>query len=196
MGLTTGSIRASWFSTKSVIITLVFLGLLATNVMTLASSKVYDALFGVLESVASASMLQNSKAVQQRKMTKTLHERGKRIKAMYAKNKKAVANAGQLSGNISKRIMKNISLNLSAIPAESIPVVGVVTVIGITAMDIADACANMRDMDEMMSVLDSSEHSAYTTKVCGMKVPSVDHRSAWDSFKEKLGGTISVIIDD
>ena len=196
MGLTTGSIRASWFSTKSVIITLVFIGLLATNVMTLASSKVYDALFGVLESVASASTLQNSKAVQQRKMTKTLHERGKRIKAMYAKNKKAIANAGQLSGNISRRIMKNIGLNLSAIPAESIPVVGVVTVIGITAMDIADACANMRDMDEMMSVLDSTGYSRYTTKVCGMKVPGMDHRSEWDSFKEKLGGTISVLIDD
>lgn len=51
------------------------------------------------------------------------------------------------------------------------PVAGIAVVIGITAMDLYDACEDMKDMDQLMSLVSMSD-DLDTDKVCGLKFPT------------------------
>lgn len=62
--------------------------------------------------------------------------------------------------------------NVGAIPVESIPLIGIATTIGVTAMDLKDACDTMTGLDELSVSLGLDDIDPETTKVFGKEVPT------------------------
>jgi len=90
-----------------------------------------------------------------------------RLTQAKIKNKKTVH---KMANKIRSRTLRNISVNVSSIPAGSVPLIGAGVVIGVTAMDINDACNSMKDMDSIFSILEIEDNTEDTQKVCGYNV--------------------------
>ncbi len=130
--------------------------LFTSNAFTLFNADAYNALYAALARFIPLSWQKNSHANK-------LAHRTKALKKIKAKTKK-------VSLRISKRTLRNISANLAAIPAESIPAVGIGVVVAITAMDLHDACSDLKDMDELALTVGVDNNKADTQKVCGFDI--------------------------
>ena len=98
-------------------------------------------------------------------------------KALQVTNKaqieKSFAQAGtakSVSARLATRSAANAARNLSSVPAETIPVVGTAIVLGVTFWDLKDACATLKDLNELNRAFD--HQPVNHTEVCGMKVPT------------------------
>jgi hypothetical protein len=89
-----------------------------------------------------------------------------------------------MSPILQSRLATGVSRNLAAIPAESIPYVGVAVILAVTAADLKDACDTMKDFNTLLVQLgDGVTAPAF----CGSKVPSKDE--VWSSVKMNAKGT-------
>jgi len=98
----------------------------------------------------------------------------KKNKKLAAKQAKSAANKkliGDLSEKIARRTNRNAARNIISMPAESLPWIGLTTVLGVTALEIYDACATMQDMKEINQILGTSAAVDVDT-TCGMEVPT------------------------
>ena len=138
---------------------LIIIGLLTSNGKILFSASFYGALYGSLFDVVPFQWHKNS-----------LHEKwstnNAQLKSIETKTKK-------IANRVSKRTIRNITTNLAAVPAESIPFLGMATILAITAMDLKGACDDMKDMDELKGIFSTSDGEK-ADKVCGLRVPSKD----------------------
>jgi len=117
---------------------LAVLALLATNVLAFASS----AFIGAVSSVAALAGLKTAQARQ------------------ATARREAVKRIGQ-------RTARGAARSLGGTVAQSLPFVGVASVVGITAWEIADACATMQDLAALApDSVDDPE------KVCGLTPPT------------------------
>ena len=66
--------------------------------------------------------------------------------------------------------MRNATRNSSSVLAESIPYLGVAVVLGVTALDLHDACQTLKDMNELNAAFEQAQEDP--SKVCGLKVPN------------------------
>jgi len=124
---------------------LAVLALLATNVLAFASS----AFIGAVSSVAALAGL---KTAQARQAAARATE--------AAARREAVKRIGQ-------RTARGAARSLGGTVAQSLPFVGVASVVGITAWEIADACATMQDLAALApDSVDDPE------KVCGLTPPT------------------------
>ncbi len=133
------------------------IGLLLSNGLALFNANFYDALYSALARFAPAYWKSNSPS-------KKLATRTATLKKIKTKTK-------VISKRISKRTLRNISANIAAIPAEAIPAVGIGVIIAITAMDLYDACADLKDMDELSKAVGLNADTTDSNKVCGMSIP-------------------------
>ena len=76
----------------------------------------------------------------------------------------------KFSNRLATRSLVNATRNLSSIPAEAIPMVGIAVVIGVTAWDLYDACETLKDLNELNTAFGHQQEDS--SKVCGMKVPT------------------------
>lgn len=141
---------------KKLIVPSLLITLLISNGLTLFNSQFYGALFSALSHLVPNSWQKNSPA-------KSLSNKTKTIKKIKSKTK-------VITRRVAKRTVRNISANIAAIPAESIPAVGVGIVIAITAMDLHDACEDLKDMDELSSLMNFENDNKETSKICGMSI--------------------------
>lgn len=74
-----------------------------------------------------------------------------------------------VSRRILKRTVANVSANVAAIPAESIPVVGIAVIVATTTLDIVAACKDMKDLNELRKSF-SLTTEVDEERVCGMKL--------------------------
>ncbi len=130
--------------------------LLISNALTLFNINAYNTLYAALARFIPLSWKKNSPAHKLSARTHTL--------------KKFKAKTQTISRRISQRTLRNISANLAAIPAESIPVVGAGVIVAITAMDLHDACADLKDMDELTTSMGLTHTNPETQKVCGFEL--------------------------
>ena len=79
-------------------------------------------------------------------------------------SQRTVASAG--AERIKRRSAYQATRSLSAIPAESIPVVGVATIIATTAWDFNDACRTIHDMSEIQQSLGQETDESFAELVC------------------------------
>ena len=133
------------------------ISLIISNGLTLFNANFYDALFSALAQLAPLHWKKNSKSVKL-KQQKTL------VKNLKSKTK-------TITQRVAKRTSRNIAANIAAIPGESIPVVGIGIVIAITAMDLHDACEDLKDMDELSKLVGFDSNKNQTNKICGMEIP-------------------------
>ena len=86
----------------------------------------------------------------------------------------------KIASNISKRTARGATRNVLTMPAEALPFAGVAVVVGITALEIKDACDTMRDLDKLNQLIGDNASGAKApgektsvSKVCGIAIPSV-----------------------
>lgn len=71
---------------------------------------------------------------------------------------------------IQKRIQKNITRNVVALPSEGVPAVSFGVGVLVTAMDIYDACETMKDFNSVLVAM--GEDVVTDQSVCGVNMPS------------------------
>lgn len=100
--------------------------------------------------------------------------------------KKVSSELDGVNGRITKmkpalqaRLAKGVSRNLAAIPAESIPYIGVGVILAVTAADLVDACETMKDFNSLLIQVGAGEKEP---DLCGSKVPSKEE--VWSKVKK------------
>ena len=71
--------------------------------------------------------------------------------------------------------------NVGSLPAEAIPFIGATVIVGVTALDVYDACETMKDMHELNAVFEPEQPiNQDVSQVCGTEVPSV--QTVWSTI--------------
>lgn len=178
----------------------IVIGLVGTNILTLTNSAVHDVLFGALSSLTPAKW-SNSPAKRHADLSKKYTEIKTENKNLKLASKRNIANKKKVSAiakRITTRTARNAAVNISSIPAEAIPYLGVGMVVAVTTMDIYDACESMKDISQMMNIMGSEVGKGEMVTVCGQKqkIPSLDAINAgivttklqYREMQGKLGG--------
>ncbi len=166
--------------TKRLIITLTFLALIASNILTLTSTAfnaVLSGLVGTALGLRTVSSMMHSKFASQDRALKEQQ-------STAVKRKAAIRKFGT---RLASRIKRVAAKSIAAIPAESIPLIGVAVLIADTGYELYAACESIRDLDELYTemgmageVPDDAVHS-----VCDPELP--DAGEVWDGAVEKSG---------
>ncbi len=95
---------------------------------------------------------------------------------------------------LTKRTARNISINAASVGAEAIPFAGAAIVVGVTAMDIKDACDTMKDLNTL-NVSDFGQEGVDHNKVCGMEYPKMEEiktglQKNWRSVYQTASNTL------
>ena len=109
--------------------------------------------------------------------------------------KVAVQKAVEVTANkIGKRSLKSATRNVSSMPGEAIPWLGTAVIVGVTALELYDLCATLKDMTELKRAFDPTlSSSEEELEVCAIKVPPKDvifaavkesPQKAWAQAKE------------
>lgn len=182
-----------WSKVKTWLIVSALFGLGSLNILSLVSETVHKTLFDGLKAALSSvaqeealsRLLRNSPTVKRKSdvttATKVLSEEREALsaskKALEFKHAELTrvsavrsATAQKISKRLVTRSLVNATRNSSSVFAESIPVFGVAIVLGVTALDLHDACETLKDMNELNATFQLDQEEV--TKVCGMKVPT------------------------
>ena len=89
-----------------------------------------------------------------------------------------------ISSRIARRLTRNVTMNVSSLALEAVPILGIATMIAVTAVDVNDACNTMDDMNQLLDALGEPPEQSATDEICGYrdKIPTVDE------LKEKISG--------
>lgn len=103
-----------------------------------------------------------------------LEKSNKELSANAAKLKQSLAASGtaarKFSGQLSRRVYRNVSRHVAGMPAVAIPYVGAGVTAAMTALDIRDGCEAMRELNEMNRMMQLDLESE--APVCAMQVGS------------------------
>jgi hypothetical protein len=170
--------------TKRLLLAFSFLTLVTTNILTLTSTAFNTAVSGLVGTALGvrtvSGMLQSKLAAQGQVI--------KRQKATSLKRKVATRKFGSRLTSRTKRVAAK---SLAAIPAESIPFIGVGVLIADTGYELYAACQSMRDLDELYSSLGVSGAVSDETSddaihdVCDPHLP--DAGEIWSGVVGKSG---------
>jgi hypothetical protein len=152
---------------KKIAVVSIFLGLIGLNILTLVNSAVYSAIYSVLDNMIPASWMAESLANKLNDKDKELKNTKSDLKAKEKKLRQMRAKVVGTRDRIKTRIAKNVSVNLASIPTEAIPVIGIASIVAVTAMDLKDACDTMTDLDDLSVTLGFEDVDPETIKVCG-----------------------------
>lgn len=95
------------------------------------------------------------------------------LETVMEKRTKAVKKYGK---RIVRRTATTTARSIASVPLESIPYVGVASILTITALEVKAACDNVKDVDELyssMNIEDSTSPDALS-KICNPTMPSID----------------------
>jgi hypothetical protein len=132
--------------TKRLLLTASFLALLTTNILTLTSTAFNAAVSGLMGTalgIRTVSSMMHSKIASQDNAIK-------KQAAVQAKRKAATRRFGTRLTTRTKRVAAK---SIAAIPAESIPFIGVAVLIADTGYELYAACETIRDLDQLYSDL-------------------------------------------
>ena len=161
---------ARWI--KRLLLAGLIVGLLASNVLTLTSSAFNAALSGALATVTGVrtvtGLMQSQLASQQRVITRQAAENAQR--------KAATRRFGTRLANRTKRVAAK---SLAAIPAESIPILGIGILIADTGYELYAACETLRDVNQLYLDLGVNDRVTDDSlqQVCNPDLP--DSEQVW-----------------
>ncbi|GCL61779.1 hypothetical protein [Pseudaquabacterium pictum] len=75
-----------------------------------------------------------------------------------------------IAASVNRRLAKGVARNTAAIPAESVPYVGIGVTLSVTALDIHDACQTMAEINDLLKLLNQGEERA---DFCATRLPTV-----------------------
>ena len=176
---------------KNIVFVLLIITLLVTNLASLLSWRAHEVMYSMLSKTVSVfgndtsqKVLFNSPKVQlELKAERRTKELSTQVAQFKTANEKLKTDLFELNKtmsshkfkaksailNIQKRIQKNITRNLVALPSESVPAVSLGVGMVVTAMDIYDACQTMKDFN---SVLVEMGEGKADQSVCDTNIPS------------------------
>jgi hypothetical protein len=132
--------------TKRILLTASFLALLTTNILALTSTAFNAAVSGLMGTalgIRTVSSMMHSKIASQVKVIK-------KQAAIQATRKAATKRFGT---RLASRIKRVAAKSIAAIPAESIPLIGVAVLIADTGYELYAACETVRDLDQLYGEL-------------------------------------------
>ncbi len=118
---------------------------------------------------------------QQRRTAESL---GTLQRAQAAQSTRAKA----IAASVNRRLAKGVARNTAAIPAESVPYVGIGVTLSVTALDIHDACQTMAEINDLLKLLNQGEERA---DFCATRLPTVAQvvqrlKTDWRSSMERV----------
>jgi hypothetical protein len=132
--------------TKRLILTLTFLALMATNILTLTNTAFNAALSGL---VGTALGIRTVTSMMQSKIT----SQDKAIKKHKATANNRKAATRKFGTRLSSRTKRVAAKSIAAIPAESIPFIEVAVLIADTGYELYAACETVKDLDQLWESL-------------------------------------------
>lgn len=178
-----------WKRIKNMLLFSSFLGLVSLNIATLVSDSLHTAAFNVLRSALvplGFELTDKHKGLEKRyEILKGSHNKlntdHKKLEASHteiskkhnmleiesARKAEAVQKA---SRRMADRSVVGATRNIASLPGESIPLIGTVLIVGVTAWDIHDFCENLKDLNKLNDVFKYQREDQ--TQVCGIKVPT------------------------
>lgn len=163
---------------KRIILTLVFLALVASNVLTLTHTAFNAALSGLLGTALGVSTvsgaLRSKVAAQNRAIT--------RHQAAAVKHKAATRRFGARLTNRTRRVAAE---SIAAIPGEAIPFLGISLLIAGTSYELYEACNSIRELDQLYADMGMDEEipDDVLRSVCNPSLP--DPAALWKQVIDK-----------
>jgi hypothetical protein len=154
--------------TKRLLLTASFLALITTNILTLTSTAFNAAVSGLMGTALGirtvSSMMQTKIASQDKAI--------KKHKATTIKRKAVTRKFGNRLASRTKRVAAK---SIAAIPAESIPFIGVAVLIADTGYELYAACETVRDLDQLYSDLGMTGETPVDVihSVCDPELPVI-----------------------
>ena len=158
---------------KRLILTVSFLGLIATNVLTLTHSAFNAAVSSLM---GTAFGIQTVSDVLRNKVD----VRNKTIKSRKLATRK-------FGSKVTRRTKKLVATTLAEIPGEAIPFLGIPILLAATAYEIKLACENLDDLDQLYSDMGMADETPDDVmhSVCHPTMP--DPGNVWAGVVEKSG---------
>jgi hypothetical protein len=163
---------------KKLLLGFIFLGLVGTNILTLTSTAFNTAISGLLAAslgVKTVSGLMQSKIASQDLALK-------KHKAQLTSKKQATRRFGF---RLTQRTKRVTAKSIAAIPAESIPLIGIAVLIADTSYELYAACETIRDLDDLyesLGIVDQSAEDAIHA-ACNPNLP--DPEKVWQNVLGK-----------
>ena len=114
------------------------------------------------------------------------------------KGKKVAINAAidETADTIGKRAQKSATREITSMPGEALPYLGTAVIVGVTALEISDLCATLKDISALKRAFNPSfQQSEEELEVCSIKVPPKEEivaaikaspKKVWVAAKEVL----------
>lgn len=167
--------------TGRLLLALCFTGLIATNLLTLTSAAFNTALSGIVGTTLGiktvSSALQSRIAAQNTLI--------KKQRSQVIQRRAATKRFGTRLASRTKRVTAK---SIAAIPAESIPLIGVAVLIADTGYELYAACETLNDLDTLYIELGMTQTTPEDTlqSVCNPELP--DARQVWEDVTESSSG--------
>jgi hypothetical protein len=163
---------------KRLLIALLYLALLATNILTLTHTAFNATLSGLLATVLGVQTVSNvlrnkvathRKAIRAQKMAIQSQRAEIDRQRISIDGHKAAAHRQKVAANKRRNAAKHFgkrlvawtkrlaAASLAAIPAESKPIIGVSVLISGTAYELYAACESLRDLEQLYAEMDLAE---------------------------------------
>ena len=157
----------SW--TKRLLVIASFLVLITTNILTLTSTAFNAAVSGLIGTALGVRTV--SSAIQSKIASQD--QAIKKHKATALKRKAAIGKFGTRLANRTKRVAAK---SIAAIPAESIPFIGVAVLIADTGYELYAACETIGDLDQLYLDLGMGDETSDDVMhdVCDPKLPETE----------------------
>ena len=124
-------------------------------------------------SIAASRMALQERNTSLERVNRDLETKHGELIRVSARRTAAVQSFSQ---RLAKRAAVNAARNASAAPAESIPILGTTIMIAVTALDVADACNTIKELNELGGEFGTRPEDH--TKVCGIHVPTQEEALA------------------
>ncbi|TDG11418.1 hypothetical protein E2F43_18730 [Seongchinamella unica] len=166
---------------RRLLLTGLFLTLLATNILTLTSVAFNAAVSGLISSalgIQTVTGMMNQRLAGKDKMIR-------QQKTSAAKRKVAVRKFGS---RLSARTRRVATRSIAAIPGEAIPYLGVAVLIAGTSYELYEACESLRDLETLYAELglDDKPPEATLSAVCDPQLP--DAGEVWEQITSTVDG--------
>ena len=153
---------------KRLFLTLSFLALIVTNVLTLTSTAFNAALSGLMSTALGVQTVSDA-------LRGKLDAKNKTIKKHTATSIKRKAAAKRFGKRLTSRTNRVAAASVAAFPEEAIPFLGVTLLIAGTSYELYEACNSMKDLDELYSDMGMADETPNDVlhSVCDPSLPDV-----------------------
>ena len=153
---------------KRLFLTLAFLTLIVTNVLTLTSTVFNAALSGLMSAKLGVQTVSDTLRGKLDANKKTINAQKKTIKKRSAATRR-------FGTRLVRRTKRVATASLAAIPGETIPLLGTTLLIAGTSYELYAACESMDDLDELYSDLGMADEvpDDVLHSVCNPSLPDV-----------------------